>query len=176
MGDITEKQLGQIEVAMRNSLTVCEQLDTLVDDAWSVFNEGYDKYGVDDEQEEMLEQAEVLLKGALRQVQSVLRQEKKRSALDLSLYDIDLKESEKLKFTVSYQGEEYEGCLFAESNKCTGGLEYGVAWHDDLGTNVRYHDCDTVIDEILKSMADEIADGEGTVLVRGLLASGDAVY
>lgn len=75
MGSITEEQLGQIEVAMRNSLTVCEQLDTLVDDAWRVFNEGYDEYGVNDEQEETLEQAEALLKDALRQVQSVLRQE-----------------------------------------------------------------------------------------------------
>ena len=179
MGDITEKQLGQIEIAMRNGVAVAEQFSALADDAWSVFNEGYDKYGLDDEQEEMLEQAEVLLKGAIRQVQSVLRQVKKTSALDVSLYDLDLKEGDKLNFTVSYQrddeDEEYEGYLFAESNEYAGGLEYGVAWSDDLGSQVRYHDCDAVIDEILRSMADEIADGEGTVFVRSDFA-GEVMY
>lgn len=181
MGNITEKQLDQIGIAMRNSLAVCEQFSTLVDDANCVFDEGYDKYGLDDEQEEMLELAEVLLKGALNQVQSVIRQVKKMSVLDLSLYDFDLKEGDKLNFIASYQrddrdeDEEYEGYLFAESNEYAGGLEYGVAWSDDLGTQVRYYDCDAVIDEILRSMADEIADGEGTVFVRSDFA-GEVAY
>lgn len=181
MGSITEKQLGQIEIAMRNGVTVAEQFSLLVDDAWAVFNEGYDKYGLDDEQEEVLELAEVLLKGALRQVQSVFRQVKKTSALDLSLYDLDLKEGDKLNFTVSYQrddrdeDEEYEGYLFAERNEYAGVLEYGVAWSDDLGTQVRYYDFDAVIDEILRSMADEIANGEGTVFVRSGFA-GEVAY